>query len=191
MMPDEEGGSLVLPLEKKADPEKMGLTSALLGGKYDLADTGAGVSVLNWGDVPAVEDAKQLSALMGSKDARRATQTGDYVDYGPAWEQKEGSGAATRQFLDIYGGLRAPEKQGLSAGMQEISPELLEIYQSVSKSKKMPTREDLMNALRIIRDKGVPGLIAALAAGEALPAEQEKRKGGLAHLSRTQAHGRG
>ena len=191
MMPNEQGGSLVLPLEKKADPEKMGLTSALLGGEYDLADTGAGVSVLNFGDVPAIKDADRLSALMGSKDAQRATQAGDYINYGPAWEQKEGSGAATRQFLDIYGGLRAPEKQGLSAGMQEISPELLEIYQSVSKSKKMPTREDLMNALRIIRDKGVPGLIAALAAGEALPAEQEKRKGGLAHLSRTQAHGRG
>ena len=36
---------------------------------------------------------------------------------------------------------------------------------------KEPYRVDVMNALRVLRDKGIPGLTAALAAGEALPSE--------------------
>jgi hypothetical protein len=39
-----------------------------------------------------------------------------------------------------------------------------------------------MNLLRVLRDKGIPGVATGLAAGQAFPAEEETRKtGGLVY----------
>ena len=79
--------------------------------------------------------------------------------------------------------LTGQEKGALSRAAQKPAGELYSLYEQTAKSRKEPFREDLMNFLEILRDKGLPGLAAALASGAALPAEEESRKaGGLAAL---------
>jgi|688.fasta_scaffold03299_41 hypothetical protein len=170
-IPSEKGSNIFVPLAKKADPENMGYTSALVNGGVDLADTGAGVSVLNWGKNLTAEEKKQLTQLLGGTEFQPTKHAGDYVDYGPAWEAGEGSGRATKQMLENVEKL-SPKAQGaLSQASQQPAGDLLDIYKKTAETKKGMTRADLMRALEIIRDKGLPGLAAALAAGEALPAE--------------------
>jgi len=170
-IPSEKGSNMFVPLAKKADPENMGYTSALVNGGVDLADTGAGVSVLNWGKNLTAKEKEQLTQLLGGTEFQPTKHAGDYVDYGPAWEAGEGSGRATKQMLANVEKL-SPRAQGaLSQASQQPAGDLLDIYKKTAETKKGMTRADLMRALEIIRDKGLPGLAAALAAGEALPAE--------------------
>jgi hypothetical protein len=72
----------------------------------------------------------------------------------------------------------------LSKAAQVPAGEVYDAYRALESNKGYVVREDLMNMLRILRDKGIPGVAAALAAGEALPSEPEqaKRTGGLASL---------
>ena len=170
-IPSEKGSNIFVPLAKKADPENMGYTSALVNGGVDLADTGAGTSVLNWGKNLTAEEKKQLTQLLGGTEFQPTKHAGNYVDYGPAWEAGEGSGQATKQMLENVEKL-SPKAQGaLSQASQQPAGDLLELYKKTAETKKGMTRADLMRALEIIRDKGLPGLAAALAAGEALPSE--------------------
>jgi hypothetical protein len=170
-IPYKKGSNIFVPLAKKADPENMGYTSALVNGGVDLADTGAGVSVLNWGKNLTKGEKEQLTQLLGGTEFQPTKHAGDYVDYGPAWEAGEGSGRATKQMLENVEKL-SPKAQGaLSQASQQPAGDLLDIYKKTAETKKGMTRADLMRALEIIRDKGLPGLAAALAAGEALPAE--------------------
>jgi hypothetical protein len=62
--------------------------------------------------------------------------------------------------------------------------DLYDLYESTARSRKDTTRPDLMNLLRVLRDKGIPGVAAGLLAGEAFPAEEAKKAGGLAALQR-------
>jgi hypothetical protein len=143
----------------------------LVNGEVDLADTGAGVSVLNWGDKLTKREQDQLAQMLGGSDVIPTKHAGAYVDYGPAFEAGEGSGQATRQMLEMVGKL-PPEAQGaLSQASQQPAGNLYELYKKTEKSKKDKTRPDLMRALEILRDKGLPGLAAALAAGESLAEE--------------------
>jgi hypothetical protein len=65
--------------------------------------------------------------------------------------------------------LSAKDRAALSRESQDIAGGLYDIF--TRESGKEPYRVDVMNALRVLRDKGLPGLTAALAAGEALPSE--------------------
>ena len=56
------------------------------------------------------------------------------------------------------------------------------LYETAAKSKGNQTRDDLMNLLRVLGTRGVPGVAACLAAGDAFPAEEAKQFGGLAAL---------
>jgi hypothetical protein len=68
--------------------------------------------------------------------------------------------------------------------MKDISGDLYDIFSRREAKTGDPYRVDVMRALQILRDKGLPGLAAALAAGEALPSEEQRARGGLTALSR-------
>ena len=106
----------------------------------------------------------------------------DYVDYSKEWMNPPGSGAVTRKMLGYVEQLPQGSQQALSEAVQQPAGEVLRIYEAAAKSKDRQVRADLMNLLRIMRDRGIPGAAAALAAGEALPAEEAKKRGGLAVL---------
>jgi len=61
------------------------------------------------------------------------------------------------------------------------------LYETASKSKGGQTRDDLMNLLRVVGVRGIPGVATGLAAGEAFPAEETKKSGGLAALQNRRA----
>jgi hypothetical protein len=170
-IPSDKGPNIFVPLPKKADPENMGFTSALVNGRVDLADTGAGVSALNWGADLTAKEKEQIMQMLGGTEARSTKHAGDYVDFSGAWEAGEGTGQTTQKMLERVNTL-SPKAQGaLSQASQQPAGDLFEIYKKAAEQKNGITRADLMRALEIIRDKGLPGLAAALAAGEALPAE--------------------
>jgi hypothetical protein len=120
---------------------------------------------------------------MGAKRFVPTTNVSDYVDYSQELTGPQGTGAATRKMFSLIDPLTGKQKGALSEAAQKPAGELYDLYEQTAKSRNEPTREDLMNFLRILRDKGLPGLAAALASGQALPAEEETRKaGGLAAL---------
>jgi len=61
------------------------------------------------------------------------------------------------------------------------------LCETAAKSKGDQTRDDLMNPLRVVGARGIPGVAAGLAAGEAFPAEETKKSGGLAALQNRRA----
>ena len=171
-IPSERGESLFVPLEKKADPERMGMTTALTGGEYGLADTGAGTAVLNWGKPLSLEEQTQLKNYLGGQRGVTTKNVSDYVDMSKAFEAGEGSGEATRQLLDILSRLPENKRSALSEAMRRPAGELADIYEKAAQTRNESVRQDLMRGLRIIQKAGIPGLAAALAAGEALAEEQ-------------------
>jgi hypothetical protein len=189
-IPSSRGTSAFFPLEKKAGAEEMGLSAALQGPESALADTGRGVALLNWGQRPSKQDLNVLGSRLGSSKPVRTKNISDYVDYSQEWEKAPGSGAVTRKMLEQVNKLPEAQRAALSKAAQDPAGELLKLYEQTAKTKGGTTREDLMTLLRIVRDKGLPGAAAALVAGEALPAEQTKRTGGLAVLRRSAGRGR-
>jgi len=175
-IPTGQGSSMFVPLEKKADPERMGLTAALTGGEFGLADTGAGTAVLNFGKPMSAAERAQLEGYLGGQGVA-TKNVSDYVDLSKAFEAGEGSGAATRQLLDIVATLPQNKREALSEAMRRPAGELADLYEKAAQTRDDKVREDLIRGLRIIQRAGLTGLGAALAAGEALA--EEKPTGGL------------
>ena len=181
-IPTERGESFFFPLEAKADPERMGLSAALQGGDTALADTGAGTAMINFGGPITREEAEVIGNRLGSSSVVPTKNVSDYVDYSEDWMQPEGSGAVTRKMLGYVNKLSEKEKKNLSKAVQAPAGDLYSLFESTARSRNDETRKDLMNLLRVLRDKGIPGVTAGLIAGEAFPAEQSKKRGGLASL---------
>lgn len=183
-IPTERGKSLFVPLEKKADPERMGLSAALQGSDTAIADTGTGAAVLNFGARLSREEAKAIAQRLGGEESIPTKNISDYVDYSKEWLRPPGSGAVTRKMLENVERLPAGQQMALSEATRQPAEELYRLYQSAGNKPGRTTRSDLMRLLEILRDKGLPGAAAALAAGEALPAEESRKSGGLAALRR-------
>ncbi len=180
-IPRDKGESFLVPLEGKADADAMRYIYSMLDDAGYLADTGAGVNVLHnkykSGNAPfSPSEMTDMMTILEGKGIVPGRNVSDYIDYSPAWMGPRGSGAATRELLDRIDPLNAQEKAALSKEAQDISGGLYDLYSKKSKITGDEYRSDLMRALQILRDKGLPGLAAALAAGEALPSEQQ---GGL------------
>jgi hypothetical protein len=183
-IPDPKGTSLFVPLDKKVGKDEMTFSAGLVPENTFLADTGRGMSVINYGDQYGGEEAKLIAQRLGGTDSVPTTSRGDYIDYSKDWQQPQGSGAVTTKMLSHMGPLSVRDFNELSKAAQVPAGEVYNAYRALESNKGYVVREDLMNMLRILRDRGIPGVAAALAAGEALPSEPEqaKRTGGLASL---------
>jgi hypothetical protein len=176
-IPRDGGESFMVQMEGKAEADPMRYTYQLLDDAGYLADTGAGVNVLmnkyKPGNVPFTpQEAADMTAILGGKGFVPGVNVSDYIDYSPAWMGPEGSGAATRELMKRIEPLSKSEKAALSKETQDISGDLYDLFTRKSAKTGDEYRMDVMRALQILRDKGVPGLAAALSAGEALPSEQ-------------------
>jgi hypothetical protein len=185
-IPRASGESFMVPLEGKADPDAMRYTYQLLDDAGYLADTGAGVNVLfnkyKQGNVPFTpKERTDIQTILGGQGIVPGRNVSEYIDYSPAWMGPEGSGAATRELLGRIDPLSGREKTALSKETQDIAGGLYDLYTKKGQKTKDEYRSDVMRALQILRDKGLPGLAAALAAGEALPSQEQ---GGLRAGSR-------
>jgi hypothetical protein len=185
-IPRASGESFMIPLEGKADPDAMRYTYQLLDDAGYLADTGAGVNVLfnkyKQGNVPFTpKERTDIQTILGGQGIVPGRNVSEYIDYSPAWMGPEGSGAATRELLGRIDPLSGREKTALSKETQDIAGGLYDLYTKKGEKTKDEYRSDVMRALQILRDKGLPGLAAALAAGEALPSQEQ---GGLRAGSR-------
>lgn len=183
-IPNAGGSGLVVPLDKKVGSNEMIMSSQLLPPNVFLADTGRGVSVINPGKKFDESEAKIIAQRLGGKESIPATTRGNYIDYSGDWMKPHGSGAVTRKMLSHLEPLSANDLKSLSEAAQVPAGKVYDAYKAIEENKGYVVREDLMRLLSILRDKGIPGVTAALAAGEALPSEPEqpKRAGGLAFL---------
>jgi hypothetical protein len=185
-IPTARGESMLALPERKGtiDPEALRYSGQLM--PFDegfMADTGQGVAVVPFGNRLTDPERTLIAERMGAKRFVPTTNVSDYVDYSQELTGPQGTGAATRKMFSLIDPLTGKQKGALSEAAQKPAGELYDLYEQTAKSRNEPTREDLMNFLRILRDKGLPGLAAALASGQALPAEEETRKaGGLAAL---------
>lgn len=182
MLPGGEGG-FYIPLAKKADPNAMRQAGEVANmGDFFLADTGAGVNVLPGGGTigeDALVGLRRAFAQTHDKPGLEAPYTelpaivpgkpiSGYVDFTDAWKAEPGSGAATRQMLEALDVLPGNQQRALGAAMQRPAGDLFDLYRNLEKGKGLPVREDLMNALQILRTQGLEGLRAALGRGEFL-----------------------
>lgn len=185
-IPKKGGESMMVFPETKGtiDPEALRYSGQLLPSDYTfMADTGEGVAIVP-GSGKFIDLERSLIAdRLGAKRFIPTTTVSDYIDYSEELTGPQGTGAATRKMFSYIDPLTGKQKSALSQAAQKPAGELYSLYEQTAKSRKEPLREDLMNFLEILRDKGLPGLAAALASGAALPAEEEPRKaGGLAVL---------
>jgi hypothetical protein len=184
-IPYEHGESFYVPLKKKIGRDEMGASASLQEGDTAIADTGRGASVLNFGDRFTKKEKDLIAQRLGGTEHFPTKNISDYVDYSNEWLQPPGSGAVTRKMLSQTGKLKPEDLNALSNAAKDPAGLLHDLYEQSSRTRNEPTREDLMRLLKTIRDKGLPGVAAGLAAGEAFPAGQPKKKGGLAVLRRS------
>ena len=181
-----ERSSINLAMDASPEPELMSDISSLAD-EYGFfaVDTGSGVNFVNdiYSPVGAErtgatlgkelkgELGEKLNSLVGSRGTRVKVQAG-YEDYEAAWQAGEGSGKATTQFLNkldqnptfalaIEPALKRKAAANIErdAAMEKFDP-----------GKPFKGRQDVERARRILADKGIAGLKAALAAGTILPA---------------------
>jgi hypothetical protein len=184
-IPSKSGEAMMAFPERKGriDPEAMRYSASLMPDDNFMADTGEGVAVVPFGPKFTDTERELIAERLGASRFVPTTNVSDYVDYSQELTGPQGTGAATRKMFSMIDPLSGKKQSALSEAAQKPAGELYELYEQTGKSRNEPTREDLMNFLRILRDKGLPGLAAALASGQALPAEEEPKKaGGLAYL---------
>ena len=185
-IPNEFGEAMMAFPERKGriDPEALRYSSSIMpSDEYFIADTGEGVAVVPFGSKFSDEERELIAERLGASRFVPTTNVSDYVDYSKELTGPQGTGAATRKMFSMIDPLSGRKKAALSQAAQRPAGELYDLYEQTGKSRNEPVREDLMNFLQILRDKGLPGLAAALASGAALPAEEEPKKaGGLAYL---------
>jgi len=167
---------MMIPLEKKADPEAMRLASSMTDEDVFLADTGQGTAVIlnpyKEGNQPlGGSERKFLTDLLGGQTAVPTRNISDYIDYSEALTGPEGTGAATRLLGERLSPLSKAQQTRLSEAAQPVAGDVLDIMTKAHQRAERPMRADYARALELIKRGGIPALMAALAAGEALPAE--------------------
>jgi hypothetical protein len=161
------------------EPELMsGISSLADEYGFFAVDTGTGVNFVNdvYSEVGAArtggtlgkelkgELGDKLEALVGSKGTRVKVQAG-YEDYEAAWQAGEGSGKATTQFLD-----KLDQNPTFATSIEPALKRKAAANIERDAGSSFKGRKDVEKARRILADKGIDGLRAALTAGTILPA---------------------
>jgi len=165
------GESLFFPMDKKVNPDNMGLAAVMTNGEFPLADTGAGTALINFGNRPLARlERDQIGGWLGaSQQPYPSRNVSDYVDYSQEWRAPLGSGAVTRKMLGYVDQLPQGKQAALSDASMKPADSLHDLYTSVGASRNEPTRDDLMLLLDIMRKQGLQGVRGALNSGAALP----------------------
>lgn len=146
-------------------------------GLPDVIDRGDGVTMTNFGGAAPLDN-KALKGLLGEigdgyRDVRRVNVDSGYPGYEGTWEQGVGSGAATRNMLEMVNAAPAGARAALNRNPNLAQIALNRIERDRDWSAQWgATRQDIETARRIIGDG--PGwldrLEDALKRGAVLPA---------------------
>lgn len=164
---DDAGANLVVPREKKVEPERMlGLLDKYDTDRIAAVDTGAGVNVLNWGDRFANDQAEQIAGLLDAPKYSRTREVSspdmNYPDLSGKWTAGEGSRQVTENLVAEMGKLKPSDLRRVDNDeLRRAADGILKTYEGGAK-KGEAVRGDLMNMLSIIRDGGLQGLKKAL-----------------------------
>lgn len=180
MQPAAGGAGVYLPREGKMSDE-MATTLAGMGerGGFFTADTGAGVNLLpsgeRIGDQAFNDIRRTLSREMTPEgqapytalpEMRRANPVGGYIDYADAWRAEPGSGAVARQMLGYVDQLPGNQQRSLSEAAMGVAGDVMDKTLKAATRNNLPVRDDLINALKILREQGIDGLREALKRGD-------------------------
>lgn len=162
-------------------------------GLPSLLDSGQGFTMTSFADTPptSADVAKSLRSGL-TRDVgqivpdagvpRRAKIDSGYAGYEGAWEQGEGSGAATRALLEQMKNPSIEAKLDTPEVRQRILDKV-DRDQALSQRTGDPVRADVQRARNILATEGIAGLRRALERGEALPAIVVSALAGAAGLS--------
>jgi len=183
-IPFAKGESAFFPLQKKVGEENIRAAYRMAGDEIPLVDYGKGVAAINFGPkaLPKSE-LDQLQNALGATDYVPTRNVSDFIDYSSAWTQPQGSGAVTRKWLDYFNKLSPADQAKLSQSSMAPAGDLFDIYQKTAETRGYKNREDLMNLLGVVRNKGLLAIPAALASGAAFPATSPNFGYGLLQTS--------
>lgn len=179
-------GSVFVPLSGKRTPQEL-MDLRELGASYgvgDIVDTRQGVTMTNFYPGPpsgaATGKALKSPGELGDKLQKvfpgsiptRAKVDSDYIDFADEWKAPPGSGSVTGKMLEY---LTSPEAPGALAKLdtpeiRNAAKAMMERDYELAARTGQAVREDVQNLRRIIAERGVPALKAALDNKEFLPA---------------------
>jgi hypothetical protein len=177
MVPDVEGAGFYLPREGKVPAELMKQLGDPAKGDFFLADTGAGLNVIPQGERVSQEGFNALRRTFANEVEGEAPYTAlptivpasprtGYTDFENAWQATPGSGAVASKLFEQVDQLPGSQQRALSEALMQPAGDLFDLYGRAAKGKNLPLRQDLMNALEILRTQGLEGLREALKRGD-------------------------
>jgi hypothetical protein len=183
-IPYAKGESAFFPLQKKVGEENIRAAYRMAGDEIPLVDYAKGVAAINFApSALPISELKQLENALGATSYVPTRNISDYIDYSSAWTQPQGSGAVTRKWMEYFNKLSPTDQANLSKGAMAPAGDLFDIYKKTSETRGYKSREDLMNLLDFVRNKGLLAVPAALASGAAFPATSPNFGYGLLQTS--------
>ena len=178
-IPYAQGESMFFPSDKKVGEDAIRYAYNLAGDDIPFADYATGVAAMNFGKRLPDADIRQLQSALGATSVVPTRNISGYVDYSNAWRQAPGSGAVTKQWLEYFNKLSPKDQAKLSQASMAPAGDLFDIYSKTAATRGYKTREDLMNLLEFVRNKGLLAVPAALSSGAAFPSTTMPTSGGL------------
>tara|TARA_B100000123_G_scaffold271921_1_gene252943 strand:- start:11142 stop:13745 length:2604 start_codon:yes stop_codon:yes gene_type:complete len=174
-------GEIVVPRDKAATTASMQEVASLLPDNTVAVDTGKGVGLLDF-DSPTItplDEATEESVvglLQADQKQPRSPVTvekvgGNYIDYTDEFKAGVGSQAVVRKMMDYLNKLSSKDFNKLdNKEVRLAAKDLLDLNEKTAAKNKFTLREDHQNLLRIVSEKGLKGLKAAVGTKELLPA---------------------
>ena len=180
IQPDPKGVENIIPRDKGAGVQPMMDTASVLPPNYAATDTGKGIGLLDIsGDTPEQLPQGTVKKITGLLQADQKNPLppvtvdrvfGDYIDYTDEFAQGVGSQAVVKKMFNALNKL--PSKVFNKLDNKEIrlmAKDLLSLNKKTAAKNNLPLREDHQNMLRIVSEKGLKGLKAAVGTKELLP----------------------
>ena len=174
-------GEIVVPRDKAATTASMQEVASLLPDNTVAVDTGKGVGLLDF-DSPTItplDEATEESVvglLQADQKQPRSPVTvekvgGNYIDYTDEFKAGVGSQAVVRKMMNYLNKLSSKDFNKLdNKEVRTAAKDLLDLNEKTAAKNKFTLREDHQNLLRIVSEKGLKGLKAAVGTKELLPA---------------------
>lgn len=174
-------GEIVVPRDKAATTASMQEVASLLPDNTVAVDTGKGVGLLDF-DSPTItplDEATEESVvglLQADQKQPRSPVTvekvgGNYIDYTDEFKAGVGSQAVVRKMMNYLNKLSSKDFNKLdNKEVRLAAKDLLDLNEKTAAKNKFTLREDHQNLLRIVSEKGLKGLKAAVGTKELLPA---------------------
>tara|TARA_B100000212_G_scaffold340223_1_gene320271 strand:- start:1364 stop:2674 length:1311 start_codon:yes stop_codon:yes gene_type:complete len=174
-------GEIVVPRDKAATTASMQEVASLLPDNTVAVDTGKGVGLLDF-DSPTItplDEATEESVvglLQADQKQPRSPVTvekvgGNYIDYTDEFKAGVGSQAVVRKMMNYLNKLSSKDFNKLdNKEVRLAAKDLLDLNKKTAAKNKFTLREDHQNLLRIVSEKGLKGLRAAVGTKELLPA---------------------